>query len=172
MVARELDAGLLEVNLESWRRNNEILINLLRSVPADAMQASALPGSPTVAAMFHHMHHERMISLDEEAPEYGGAPPAQEWEGEDDPGKIAEKLEDSARRVGEAVRSRVEKRSGLDRSYDHPILFLQLLLFHEAYHHGQIKLALKANNSPLPDSLAGPMTWDVWRRRRAGLNVA
>lgn len=167
MLVHELDAGLLEVILESWRRSNEILINLLRSVPPDAMQARALPACPTVAAMFHHMHHERMISLEEEAPEYAGALPAQEWEGEDDPERIAEKLEESAHRVGAAVRSRVEKGRGLDRSYDHPILFLQLLMFHEAYHHGQIKVALKAQGCPVPDAVAGPLTWDVWRRRRA-----
>jgi uncharacterized damage-inducible protein DinB len=52
--------------------------------------------------------------------------------------------------------------------YDHPILVLQLLIFHEAYHHGQIKLALKLSGRPLPDNEAGPLTWDIWRRRGHG----
>jgi hypothetical protein len=39
------------------------------------------------------------------------------------------------------------------------------LIFHEGYHHGQIKLALKAAGRPLSDQDAGPLTWDVWRRR-------
>jgi hypothetical protein len=108
-----------------------------------------------------------MVSLSEEAPEFAGVVPAKEWEGEDDVEHIAVKLGDSALRVREAVRTRVEDGRGLDRSYDHPILFLQLLAFHEAYHHGQIKLALKAQGNPIPDEVAGPMTWDVWRRRRA-----
>jgi len=27
--------------------------------------------------------------------------------------------------------------------YDHPLLYLQHMIWHEGYHHGQIKLALK-----------------------------
>jgi uncharacterized damage-inducible protein DinB len=68
--------------------------------------------------------------------------------------------------VRDAVRSKVETGSAMNRHYDHPILLLQLLIFHEAYHHGQIKLALKLSGRPLPDRDAGPLTWDVWRRRR------
>lgn len=163
------NAGLLEAVLDSWGRSNEILVNLLRCVPEGGLAARAMATSPSVAAMFHHMHHERMISLSEEAPEFGGEVPAKEWEGEDDVEKIAAKLGDSAARVRDAVRSRTEEGRALELSYDHPILFLQLLAFHEAYHHGQIKLALKAQGYAIPDEMAGPMTWDVWRRRR-GLN--
>ena len=52
-----------------------------------------------------------------------------------------------------------------DLNYSHPILMLQLLLWHEGYHHGQIKLALKLSGLPISDDDAGPATWDVWRRR-------
>jgi hypothetical protein len=47
--------------------------------------------------------------------------------------------------------------------YDHPILFLQHMLWHEGYHHGQIKLALKLARRAMTDDEAGPLTWDVWR---------
>lgn len=157
---------LLEAVLEAWDRSNEILVNLLRSIPEGGLATRPMEGSPTVAAMYHHMLHERMVSLYEEAPEFGGELPAKEWEGEDDVQQIAAKLGESARRIREAVRSRVAGGRGLDRSYDHPVLFLQLLIFHEAYHHGQIKLALKAQGCPVPDAVAGPLTWDVWRHRR------
>jgi hypothetical protein len=49
--------------------------------------------------------------------------------------------------------------------YDHRVLMLQLMLWHEGYHHGQIKLALKVAGRPINDDDAGPFTWDVWRRR-------
>ena len=48
--------------------------------------------------------------------------------------------------------------------YDHPILLLQHMIWHEGYHHGQIKLALKATGRPMADEEAGPVTWDVWMR--------
>lgn len=50
----------------------------------------------------------------------------------------------------------------MDTHYDHPILFLQHMLWHEAYHHGQIKLALKLAGRPISDDVAGPISWGVW----------
>jgi uncharacterized damage-inducible protein DinB len=39
------------------------------------------------------------------------------------------------------------------------------MLWHEGYHHGQIKLALKLAGCPIPDQDAGPLTWGVWMRK-------
>jgi uncharacterized damage-inducible protein DinB len=50
--------------------------------------------------------------------------------------------------------------------YDHPILLLQHMLWHEGYHHDQIKLALKLAGHPLTDKEAGPVTWGVWMRKK------
>jgi len=74
-------------------------------------------------------------------------------------------LEVSAEAVRSAVKGRVEAGRKLDLNYEHPVLLLQLLLWHEGYHHGQIKLALKLSGCPIRDEEAGPMTWDVWRGR-------
>jgi hypothetical protein len=52
----------------------------------------------------------------------------------------------------------------MDLHYDHPILLVQHMIWHEGYHHGQIKLALKAAGRPLSDGEAGPITWGVWMR--------
>jgi hypothetical protein len=50
----------------------------------------------------------------------------------------------------------------MDLDFDHPVLLIQLLIFHEGYHHGQIKLALKAAGRPVTDDEARPGAWDVW----------
>jgi hypothetical protein len=42
---------------------------------------------------------------------------------------------------------------------------LQHLIWHEGYHHGQIKLALKLAGQPLGDREIGPGTWGVWMRK-------
>ena len=55
---------------------------------------------------------------------------------------------------------------GMDHDYDHPVLMLQHLLWHEAYHHGQMKAALKAAGRPVTDQQAGPLTWGVWMRKK------
>lgn len=157
--------SLLDVLFDSWDRHNTVLVNLLRAVPAGGLAAKATESSPSVSEMFTHMHHERMISVSEEAPEVAPKVPEQEWNFEADPERIASMLQESARAVRGAVQGRVEKGLDLDRSFAHPVQLLQFLIFHEGYHHGQIKLALKAAGCPITNEVAGPLTWDVWRAR-------
>ena len=162
--------GLLEALLDAWDRNNTIMLNLPRSVPAGGLDVRAAASSPTVSQQFMHLNHERLISVSEEAPEFARNVPHDEWTIERDGDRIAAMLIDSARAVRDAVRARVLAGRHFDLNYDHPILLLQLLLWHEGYHHGQIKLALKLAGLPIDDDAGGPLTWDVWRRRtpRAG----
>ena len=156
---------LLDTLLDSWDRNNRVLLNLLRAIPAGGLDARAAEGSPTVAQMFTHMHHERMVSVLENAPEHAGRVPEQEWNPERDTDRISQWLEESAGCVRDAVKGRVEADRALDQDFAHPVQLLQFLIFHEGYHHGQIKLALKAAGCPIADAEAGPLTWDVWRAR-------
>jgi len=53
----------------------------------------------------------------------------------------------------------------MDQHYDHPILLIQHMIWHEGYHHGQIKLALKLAGQPFDDEAIGSVTWDVWMAR-------
>lgn len=160
----DADQRLLDALLDSWDRNNTILLNLLRALPEGGLEARAMASSPTVSEMFTHMHHERMVSVFEEAPEFAGEVPQKEWVVEPDRERIAQMLNESASRVRDAVKSRAETGRAMNLNYDHPILLLQLLIFHESYHHGQIKLALKLAGCPVTDDEAGPLTWDVWRK--------
>jgi uncharacterized damage-inducible protein DinB len=75
-------------------------------------------------------------------------------------------LNDSAKAVRDAVKSSVETGRDMNLHYDHPILLLQHMLWHEGYHHGQIKLALKLAGLTMSDNEAGPLTWDVWMRKK------
>ena len=84
---------------------------------------------------------------------------------ERDPDRIAQMLNESAKVVRDAVRSRVEAGRDMNLHDDHPILLLQHMLWHEGYHHGQVKLALKLAGRPLRDEQAGPLTWKVWMRK-------
>jgi uncharacterized damage-inducible protein DinB len=142
------------------------MLSLLRALPERGLEIKATESSPSVAQQFTHIHHERLVSVFEEAPEFARSVPDDEWMVERDRDRIAQMLNDSAKAVRDAVRGRVLAGRGMDLSYDHPILMLQLMLWHEAYHHGQIKLALKVAGHPISDEEAGPFTWNVWRRRR------
>ena len=160
------DQRLLEALLDSWDRSNTILLNLLRAVPEDGLEARAMKGSPSIAELFTHIHFVRLVFVSEDAPEFARNLPEEEWVAERDPARIAQMLSDSAKAVRDAVKSRVEAGQDMDLHYDHPILLLQHMLWHEGYHHGQIKLALKVAGRPMTDNEAGPVTWDVWMRKK------
>jgi uncharacterized damage-inducible protein DinB len=160
-----LNDDLLEVLLDSWDRNNTILVNLLRAVPNGGLEVKAMDGSPSVAQMFMHIHYVRMVFVSEDAPEFTGKMPDGEWLAERDPHKIAEMLNESAATVRIAVKSRWGAGRQMDVHYDHPVLLLQHMIWHEGYHHGQIKLALKLAGRPVMDNEAGPITWDVWMNK-------
>jgi uncharacterized damage-inducible protein DinB len=153
---------LLDALLDSWDRNNTILLNLLRALPQGGLEAKVMEGSPSIAQLLTRIHYVRLAFVLEDAPESSKDLPEEEWVVERDAGRIARMLDDSARAVRDAVKGRVEADRAMNLHYDHPILLLQHMIWHEGYHHGQMKLALKAAGLPMGDEEAGPLTWDVW----------
>jgi len=160
------DQRLLEDLLDSWDRSNTILVNLLRALPEGGLKARAMEGSPSIAEMFTHIHYVRLVFVLEDAPEFARSLPEEEWVAERDPDRIAQMLNDSAKVVRDAVKNGVEAGRDMKLHYDHPILMLQHMIWHEGYHHGQIKLALKVAGLPMTDQEAGAVTWGVWMRKK------
>jgi uncharacterized damage-inducible protein DinB len=159
------DQRLLEPLLDSWDRNNAILLNLLSALPEGGLETRAMEGSPTIAQLFTHIHYVRLVFVLEDAPEFAKNVPAEEWQIERDRDRITSMLNESAQAVRDAVKGRLEGGRDMNLHYDHPILLLQHMLWHEGYHHGQMKLALKMSGRPITDAEAGPVTWSVWMRK-------
>ena len=55
------DSRLLELVLDSWDRNNTIMINLLRALPPGGLELRAMEGSPSIAELFTHIHYVRLV---------------------------------------------------------------------------------------------------------------
>ena len=165
-MSKTADQPLLEALLDSWDRNNTILVNLLRAVPAGGVDAKATPDGPSVAQMFTHIHYVRLVFISEDAPEFSKSLPKEEWIVEHDRDRMAQMLNESASAVRDVVKNRIEIGRAMKLHYDHPILFVQHMIWHEGYHHGQIKLALKLAGYPVTDEVAGPITWRVWMNKK------
>jgi uncharacterized damage-inducible protein DinB len=159
------DQALLEALLDSWNRNNTILLNLLHAVPNDQLEARVMKDSPSIAEMFAYIHYVRLVFISEDAPEFARELPGKQWLVERDLTRLAQVLQESAQAVREAVKGRIETGRQMDLHYDHPVLFLQHMIWHEGYHHGQIKLALKAAGYGLSNKDLGPLTWRVWMNK-------
>src|SRR3954453_17273876 len=100
------DQYLLDALLDSWDRNNTILLNLLGALPPGGLAARAMEGSPSVAQLFTHIHYVRLVFVLEDAPGFSTELPAkelpsEEWAHESDPGRIAQMLNESAGAVRE-----------------------------------------------------------------------
>jgi uncharacterized damage-inducible protein DinB len=165
------DQSLLEAVLDSWDRNNTILINLLRALPEGGLDARAMESSWPIAVQFSHIHATRLFFVSQTALEFGKDVPelfrqnGEDWIAERNPDRIAHGLEESARAVRDAVKNRLDtgrNMKGKNVSYDHPILLLQHQLWHESYHVGQMMLALKAMGRPMTDAESAPLIWAVW----------
>src|SRR6266436_9719708 len=105
MMSRTHDQSLLEALLDSWDRNNAILLNLLRALPEGGQEARVMGGSPSVAELCTHIHYVRLAFISEDAPEFARDLPEEEWKDERDPGRIEGMLNDSASAVKTAVTS-------------------------------------------------------------------
>ena len=128
--------------------------------------------SPSVAEMFTHIHYVRLVFVSEDASEFARGVPRRVGRRKR-PRPDRAMLNESATVVRDAVKGRVETGRDMDLHYDHPILLLQHMIWHEGYHHGQIKLALKLAGRPIANEEAGPVTWGVWmRKKRAGRETA
>ena len=157
--------SLLGALLDSWDRNNTILINLFRAIPDDALNVRPMANSPSVAELFAHIHYVRSVFVLEDAPEFSKRLPDEEWVAEPDRERLVHLLTNSAKAVADAVKNKVETAREMNLHYDHPILMLQHMVWHEGYHHGQIKLTLKLAGRPLDDAAIGRTTWGVWMRK-------
>ncbi len=157
--------SLLAAVLDSWDRNNAILVNLARAIPASAMEARVMDGSPSIGQMLAHMHYCRLVFVEEDAPEFAVPLPDGEWRKERDPEKLAALLQESSVAMRAAVAARISSGQPMNYHYDHPLLMLQHFIWHEGYHHGQIKLALKLAGQPLTDDDANDITWGVWMNK-------
>ena len=158
--------SVVEAVLDSWDRNNRILVNLLRALPEHALDVRPIESSPSIGELFMHIHYVRLVFVAEDAPDVARHVPANEWTAERDRDRMAEMLNESAAAVHGAVKSRLESERAMNLHYDHPVLMIQHMIWHEGYHHGQIKLALKLAGQPMSNEKAGPLTWRVWMQKR------
>lgn len=157
-----VDTRLLQAILDSWDRNNRIMINLLGALPSGLQTAHVMAGSPSIVEMFAHVVYVRLVFISEDAPEWSDPRTPEDWLTEKDLGRLTEGLQNSGSLVRKVVEDYLGSGKQMQQHYDHPLLFLQHMIWHEGYHHGQIKLALKLAGHALEDEQIGPLTWDIW----------
>lgn len=164
-----MSTNLQPVILESWERQTRIFTNLI--VRIDGSNAHLKPSEDgwPIAQHLCHLYSCRCEWLGTVAPEF--APPWDavwqevdgNWKPIDDLDEIKRQLALSGEALAAGVKSKLDE--GVERvgPYDHPIFFLQHMVWHEGYHFGLIMLALRLGGQEPPEEWEERNVWGIWR---------
>ncbi|MEW5988954.1 MAG: DinB family protein [Chloroflexota bacterium] len=148
--------------LDTWRIHCRINLYIL-----DAVQTEAFTGPPPAKGrsfeqMFAHVHNVRLMWLQAAAPDLLAGLQKIEKETPADKAFLHDALAASGRAI-ETMLQRALAAGGRVKGFKpHAAAFLGYLISHEAYHHGEIGLALTQAGFPLDKKTAyGMWEWGV-----------
>ncbi|HVT14094.1 MAG TPA: DinB family protein [Fimbriimonadaceae bacterium] len=147
--------------LESWDRNCRIMTAVAGRIDESNRRAKPSEDGWPIDVHLAHIHKVRQFHLRQLDPEGASALPDVSSEG--DLGAIKTALEQSASAVQRVMRNSLESGQGAVVGYDHPVFFLQHVLWHEGWHAGLIFLALRLAGQEVPEEWEEARVWGRWR---------
>ncbi len=165
--------NLLDAILETWNRNTTVILNILKALPEGGIDASDTNGQWTVAHHLADMQGANLEWLKASSPEFAKNLPVLYTEDTNSPlGWIPERnlnnlitaFQTTSEAVAQSVQHHVETQTPFGEVYEHPIYFLQHMIYHQAYHTGQIIWALKQSGMRFTDDQTFQMIWKELRR--------
>lgn len=159
----------LEALLDSWDRNCRIIGNLASLVTDDLKSIRPAPGRLDLEDQFAHVHSTRVEWVNSCAPqhcdglEYLFEPVDGVWQAKKDFANTQAQLDLSAKAIRNAVQEALVKEVGVFGPYDHPVLLLQHMIWHEGWHSGMIMLALEQAGREPDEVWEDRNIWGLWR---------
>ncbi len=151
--------------IDSWRRQCDCIDNLASLLNDELLYVKPSEDGWELADHLRHLHKSRLYWL--------GMASGKQWE------DLAYLFEDSTPPVNDLplLRSNLEQsrdalsawlKENLDKegsagAYDHPVLFLQHMMWHEGWHAGLIMLGLRLAGHEPPEEWEDPNIWGKWR---------
>lgn len=155
--------------LDSWDRQVNILDNVLAYVNEDTKNARPAPEGWSIYEHFCHIHETRYWWLKTASPIRAEAlgDLYLEQEGQytaiPDLALIKEQLAISAKAIRDEMEEALDEDKLTLKPYDHPVLFLQHMVWHEGYHYGLITLALRNVGAEPDNAWSDSNVWELWR---------
>lgn len=159
-----------EALLDSWTRQCKALDNLASRVTPDLLAVKPSEDGWSIAAHLCHVHGTRCFWLPKASGrEYPELKSLFVQSGDDyTPSRDLQEIRRSLGQSEAAIRDWVEDRLATGDPeagyYDHPVLFLQHMIWHEGYHFGLIMLALRLAGHEPPEEWEDTHVWDLWRQ--------
>lgn len=161
---------MLDVLLQSWDRQCTIIDNLFQLVTDDVKGQKPSKDGMAIYEQFAHIHNTRRWWLSQTSPEhlegYGRSyvqVSEDDWKPIEDLAELRSLLKQSAKGVRDATEQAVQKGQVQFGGYDHPVFFLQHMLWHEGYHFALIMLALRLSGIDPGEEWEEPNVWGLWR---------
>lgn len=158
---------LLTPLLDSWDRQCRIVDAVASLVTEENRSVKPSDDGWPLDHQLAHIHQVRKYWLTQLDPERGralGEVFTDGWEGPiSDLDAIKGHLEQSGLAVREGVRVAIENGAQPAGGYDHPVLFLQHMIWHEGWHVGLIMLALRLAGQEPKEIWEEENVWGHWR---------
>jgi uncharacterized damage-inducible protein DinB len=156
--------------LDSWTRQCQAQVNLLSQFAKEDMDAKPAEDAWTVSYHYAHLVNTRIYWLKIasgiekwELPRLYFAV-GEDWDWKRDPDEIRAALEASGRAVHDWVSGAIENGTQKAGNYDHPVFYLQHMIWHEGYHFGVLMQALRVVGKEPSDEWESAHVWDLWRQ--------
>lgn len=156
--------------LESWDRQSRIIDSLFELVTENLKGSKPSEDGMPIHEQFAHIHNTRRFWLSKCSPQHlegYGRSYVQVGEEQWDPIQDLAELRDLLKHSAQAVRDATEQGLKEDRApfgaYDHPVYFLQHMLWHEGYHFALVTLALRLAGAEPSEEWEEQNVWGLWR---------
>lgn len=158
-----------EALLDSWRRQCRIVDNVASRFTPELLQAKPAPSGRDCAYHLAHIAEVRLGWLANAIGQDVPDAPRLFWQ-EGDAWAWSHDLEflrGALKFSEEAAAAWVEKAlaDGTQKAgnYDHPVLYLQHMVWHDGWHVGLLMLALRLAGAEPEESWEDENVWDLWR---------
>ena len=158
---------LTDALLESWDRQCRIVDAVASRVDESNRHVKPSEDGWSLDHQLAHVHQVRRYWLSQVAPDRAatlGRSMSADWTSPiQDLDMIRELLKASGPAIREAVREHLEKGTGAVGGYDHPVLFLQHMIWHEGWHVGLLFLGLRLAGQEPSEEWEETHVWGEWR---------
>jgi uncharacterized damage-inducible protein DinB len=171
-----------DIFLESWERQSQILLNLAGQVTEPLQNAKSSDDGMEIIQHLCHIHGCRSEWLGTISPAHQARlGSVGQWskrsDNADNPEQseqwvftvtasweeILQQLVVSSEAIRDAVREAIAEGKMKVGPYDHPVFFLQHMVWHEGYHVGLIMLALRLAGAEPAETWEEQNIWGLWR---------
>ncbi|HXH61971.1 MAG TPA: DinB family protein [Fimbriimonadaceae bacterium] len=161
---------MLDVLLDSWDRQCQIIDNLFDLVNEENKSQKPSDDGMPIVEQFAHIHNTRRFWLSQTDPSflegYGKSyvqVSDDDWQPVQDLSQLRDLLRHSAKAVRNATKKAIDAGKIQFGGYDHPIYFLQHMVWHEGYHFALIMLALRLAGNEPSEEWEEQNVWGLWR---------